>query len=209
MTGDLRFQLSEKGAEADDRMRVVDRVAKYEFQAKDPRQLVSNLINLSMSDELGRVIGADGLDPPADPAEPAAYLLGDVGRVFADSDGSLLILGAAGSGKSTLLRLLLADLLAEAQRTRSAPVAFILNLVSWSHNVSMTKWLQRELRNRYELPAEILDGIMAGGGIALLLDGLDSLRPYDRARCVRHGDQSVQGGTRRRPDRDHLPDLRI
>lgn len=105
----------------------------------------------------------------------------EIGQIFKDAYGRLLIVGLPGAGKTTLL-LQLAQSLLEAELD-ALPV--VLNLATWqSSYINLKTWLEEIV------PAELSTNKSAGklimqqSGLILLLDGLDEVKAENRATCL-------------------------
>ncbi|GAA3053809.1 NACHT domain-containing protein [Actinokineospora globicatena] len=120
--------------------------------------------------------------------------------VFDELDRTMVVVGAPGSGKTTILLELANQLLDKAEVDPAEPAPVVLALASWSKSrVSLADWVEREIAQRYEIPAHWVRGWLADGALTLLLDGLDEVDPEHRAACVaainafrgEHGSTSV------------------
>jgi DNA-binding XRE family transcriptional regulator len=66
----------------------------------------------------------------------------DIGQVYDDTIGELLILGEAGSGKTILLLQLTRILLDRAKRDENHPIPVVFNLSSWAvRRLPISRWL--------------------------------------------------------------------
>ncbi|MEO8136967.1 MAG: protein kinase [Betaproteobacteria bacterium] len=142
--------------------------------------------------ELGLALRQDATHHPweaiVQSAGPATFPLAPgtrIGEVFHDLAGAMLILGQPGAGKTTQLLELARDLLTGAMQNESRPVPVVLHLSTWAdQRLSLADWLVDELDKRYDLPPGAARACLAGGELALLLDGLDEVAPVHRAECV-------------------------
>ena len=92
------------------------------------------------------------------PPETSRDLAAGMGiiEVYDDQGQALLILGAPGVGKTTLLAELANDLLNRAAREQDHPMPVLFNLSSWAGlRESLTKWMARELTDRYDVPQKL------------------------------------------------------
>ena len=106
----------------------------------------------------------------------------DIGQIFHDMNGELLVLGKPGSGKTILLLQLAEHLLAKAQSDPKQPLPVVFNLSSWTaKQESLDKWLVDELRRSYQVPKKTAESLK----FALLLDGLDEVAENVRNACVK------------------------
>ncbi|MCA2214344.1 hypothetical protein [Jidongwangia harbinensis] len=143
---------------------------------------------------------------------------GDIGAVFEELSGSMLILGGPGAGKTTQLLDLAERLIADgrAQRRRSPdnepPVPVVVDLTDWSRPRTrrrwlpsrtrssdpqpMSLWLGTTLRERYGIPAMVSATWLAEDRLVLLLDGLDEVSERDRERCVEEINELQRAVTR-------------
>lgn len=102
----------------------------------------------------------------------------DIGQIFVDMKGELLILGAPGSGKTILLLQLAEHLLGVAQHDTTKPIPAVFNLSSWGREQKpLAEWLAEELRRGYGVPKQTGEDWVRNGKLTLLLDGLDELAP--------------------------------
>ena len=96
---------------------------------------------------------------------------------------SLLILGAPGSGKTTILLELARQLIERARQDETEPIPVVFNLASWNGQI-LAVWLAEQLNVVYYLPKKMAAGWVNENRMLLLLDGLDEVREYGRAKCV-------------------------
>ncbi|MCI0643946.1 MAG: protein kinase [Chloroflexi bacterium] len=109
-----------------------------------------------------------------------------VGRLFAESDHALLILGAPGAGKTTTLIRLARELITVAERDPSRPVPVILNLASWvERRLAIADWVVEDLTAKYQIPRKFGRDWLENGCLILLLDGLDEMPGRYQADCIR------------------------
>jgi hypothetical protein len=105
--------------------------------------------------------------------------------VFDMMDQALLILGAPGAGKTTIMLELARDLLDRAEREPEHPIPVVFPLSTWeASRKPLAEWLADELNLRYDVPRKIAQEWVAADQILPLLDGLDTIRPKQRASCV-------------------------
>lgn len=123
-----------------------------------------------------------GADPAATQSLPRSTAITEL---FEASGHSLLLLGAPGGGKTTLLLMLGKALLAAARRDACRRVPVVFHLATWAEQrLPLADWLVGELDKRYDVPPRIARDLLAGGGLVLLLDGLDEVESAQRAACV-------------------------
>lgn len=117
---------------------------------------------------------------PAHQAAPTKMI-----DLFEASGRALLILGAPGSGKTIALLDLAHALLARAERDPTQPIPVVFNLSAWSDpDQAFADWLIAELSDKYRIPKKLGRAWLDGHRLLLLLDGLDEVRPDQRAACI-------------------------
>jgi hypothetical protein len=97
----------------------------------------------------------------------------------------LVVIGRPGAGKTSAAVLLTCGLLAD--RRPGEPVAVLLDLAGWRPSTEEFEvWLGRTLAGRYGLRAVAREAgrLVAERGVIAVLDGLDEMRPEDRAAAV-------------------------
>ncbi len=116
-------------------------------------------------------------------AEPAIPSLPDCLAYYQESNGSLLILGAAGAGKTLSLIQLARDLI--ETRIATGPLPIILNLSTWAESqTAIGDWVVEELITKYQIPHKFGRQWLEAGRLILLLDGLDELPETQRPHCI-------------------------
>lgn len=111
----------------------------------------------------------------------------DIGQIFHDMNGELLILGKPGSGKTILLLQLAEYLLAKAQDEPTQPIPVVFNLSSWaSKQDPLERWLIDELYRSYAVPRKTAEQMLEHQQLTLLMDGLDEVAENVRDDCVEH-----------------------
>ena len=102
----------------------------------------------------------------------------DIGQIFNDMKGELVILGDPGGGKTILLLQLAEKLLGYAQHDPTQPIPAVFNLSSWTTEYkTFADWLIYELKRGYGVPKKIAQDWVENGKLTLLLDGLDEIAP--------------------------------
>ncbi|MBL7809032.1 MAG: NACHT domain-containing protein [Saprospiraceae bacterium] len=105
----------------------------------------------------------------------------EIGEIFEQANGRLLIVGMPGSGKTTLLLRLAIELL---DRPGNA-IPVILNLATWRKEYKIfDEWLQRILPNEVRFSNEITEEVIDNTSFILILDGLDEVPELDRNSCL-------------------------
>lgn len=109
-----------------------------------------------------------------------------ISQIFREMNRALLILGAPGSGKSITLLQLARDLVTQAEHDESfvQPVPAVFNLATWTEGQPLVDWLAAELSAKYQIPKRIGQPWLENHRLLPLLDGLDEVKPKDRAACV-------------------------
>ncbi len=116
-----------------------------------------------------------------------------VAEIFERLERSLLILGEPGSGKTTTALQLTRDLITKAERDESQPVPVVLNLSAWSPEWHpLRAWIEKEIRNKYHVPARISRPWLEQDRLVLILDGLDEVAAVHRTACVDAIDRFVE-----------------
>ncbi|MDT3398498.1 tetratricopeptide repeat protein [Streptomyces sp. B1866] len=147
---------------------------------------------------------------PGDPRGPGpdGWPSGAIDRVYDREGRSLLILGAPGSGKSTTLYQLAAQLLRRAEEDPEQPIPVVVPLADWGRKRrrgfrrrrdgadeqrpdDLGAWLVWYLRRHYKLRPHVGRSWIAQHRLALLLDGLDEVRPAVRDRCAQYLDEAA------------------
>lgn len=107
--------------------------------------------------------------------------------------GSLLILGQPGSGKTTTLLDLAQALIQRAEDDLSFPFPVLFTLSSWTDpRRGMQDWLVEELKLKYGVRADIAKSLLESKQLAVLLDGLDDVKPGYHSMCVQAINQLLQ-----------------
>ncbi len=97
---------------------------------------------------------------------------------------SLLILGAPGSGKTTMLLELACQLIMRAREDITEPIPVVFNLSSWTEELTLADWLEKELNAIYYVPEKTALTWVKENKMLLLLDGLDEVKQASRSKCV-------------------------
>lgn len=110
---------------------------------------------------------------------------GSIAAAFEENECGCLLLGAPGAGKTIALCELTRDLIERARQDISMPLPVILRLATWRqlYKGDLKAWINDQLRSQYGLGQTHLEEINSRG-LILLLDGLDEVRPQERAPCV-------------------------
>ncbi len=108
----------------------------------------------------------------------------DIIKIFTDLNGEVLILGAPNDSKSLLLDLerKIKALLLQNNADLSTP--FVLNLLSWTRDKSLNKWLLDEISQHYETSQAVVSSWIESQKLSLLLDGLEMMTEQQRNDCV-------------------------
>jgi hypothetical protein len=117
-----------------------------------------------------------------------------ISHIFDEMNRALLILGEPGSGKTITLLQLAQGLIAqaEADETFSHPVPVVFNLSSWlDKGQPLIDWMIGELTAKYQIPKRIGRPWLENNRLLPLLDGLDEVKPENRAACVEAINQFV------------------
>ncbi|MCP4402524.1 MAG: NACHT domain-containing protein, partial [bacterium] len=115
---------------------------------------------------------------PIPPGKPIIESFDEIGR-------ALLILGAPGSGKTTTLLELARDAIVRAENDPTHFIPVIFNLSSWTDpRQNLADWLEEEFNLKYQIPKKIAQQWIENHELLLLLDGLDEVKPANRAACV-------------------------
>jgi len=146
----------------------------------------SELLELGLQDRPDAVEDPWQLDALEARVEKRELSTGGISDLFAENQGSLLILGAPGSGKTLTMLRLARDLVARAESDPAQPVPVVFPLSSWSAKKyqDLTDWLVDELNTKYHIPKEIGRSWIEATRLTLLLDGLDEVHADDRTACV-------------------------
>ena len=97
----------------------------------------------------------------------------EIGRLFQDAHGRLLLVGQPGAGKTTLL-LQLADRLFDLE---ADALPIVINLASWrSSFIKLENWLEEVLASQMSTNKSGAKAILRQANLILLLDGLDELK---------------------------------
>jgi energy-coupling factor transporter ATP-binding protein EcfA2 len=108
-----------------------------------------------------------------------------ISELYAQSTGSLSLLGQSGAGKTTLLLTLARELLARARSDDRQPIPVVFNLSTWrASRRTLDGWLFDELANRYGVERHSARPWLRADLLALLLDDLDELVEEERAACI-------------------------
>ncbi|WP_272264107.1 NACHT domain-containing protein [Streptomyces xanthophaeus] len=102
--------------------------------------------------------------------------------VYRQCSQRLLVLGRAGSGKTTQLLSLTRDLLPEPEDVEE-PLPVVLLLSRWTGG-DFRDWVANELEALYRVRGPVAAQLLEEGGLTLILDGLDEVRPQIRGRCI-------------------------
>ncbi len=105
--------------------------------------------------------------------------------IFEKMNRALLLLGEPGSGKTITLLELARDLITRAEADPTQPIPVVFNLSSWIDKRQLfVDWLMVELSIKYQMPKKIGRAWLEDNRILPLLDGLDEVKPENRAACV-------------------------
>jgi Effector-associated domain 11/NACHT domain len=106
----------------------------------------------------------------------------EIGKLFQDAHGRLLIVGQPGMGKTTLL-LELADRLFDLE-VDALPL--LINLASWKSDFNtLENWLEEVLPSELSTNKSGAKAVLQQSNLILLLDGLDELKePSEMASCL-------------------------
>ncbi len=107
-----------------------------------------------------------------------------ISDVYAQAEGTLLIMGEPGAGKTTTLLQLVSHLLTEAELNKSHPIPVVFSLANWTGNIGIGAWMVNELANRYEVPRRLGEKWLRNGQLLPLLDGLDEVEVEQRIPCA-------------------------
>ena len=109
-----------------------------------------------------------------------------IGDIFNEMERALLILGEPGSGKTITLLELARDLISrvEDDETFNQPIPVVFNLSTWTNDEPFIDWLVAELTTKYQIPKRIGRHWLENDVLLPLLDGLDEVRPENRATCI-------------------------
>lgn len=121
-------------------------------------------------------------------AEPAALVLPPgktIADVFQELDHALLVLDGVGAGKTVSLLALAREAIGRAERDPLQPIPVVLNLSSWAQSRQpIADWVVEELNARYQIPARLGRQWLDEDLLALLLDGLDEVKPERLPACI-------------------------
>lgn len=110
----------------------------------------------------------------------------EIGQIFTDMGGKLLILGAPGAGKTVLLLQLVRSLLDRATTDTAHPIPIVFNLSSWGeYHGSLIAWIVDRLWQEYQVPRKVAVNWIENERLLLMLDGLDEVREDYRTPCVK------------------------
>lgn len=88
----------------------------------------------------------------------------------------ILIVGKSGLGKTTTLLELSRELVSMAQEDPKFSIPVVLNLSSWrGGEETIADWVVKELKQSYQIPAELGEDWLETDEFLLLLDGLDEM----------------------------------
>jgi hypothetical protein len=106
--------------------------------------------------------------------------------VFAEMEGSLLILGELGSGKTAILLELARQAIAWAEQDPTHPIPLVLDLAWWANRKQrFADWLVDVLSDKYYIKEDAIRTWLENDELLLLLDGLDQVQPQKRREvCV-------------------------
>ncbi len=163
---------------------------EQEMSSRDRQRLIQRVIELRVHQELSSRLGLashavsqtlrvrpDLVTRNILTSNPPTSLLEAMDRSF----GPLLVLGSPGSGKTTALLSLLSQLVSKAQQNSDEPIPELFLLGSWD-GTDMLTWLGKEFSQRHGYGRDVKHWI-AGGDLAILLDGFDELDPARRVAC--------------------------
>lgn len=109
----------------------------------------------------------------------------DLRQTFNDSDGALLIAGAAGVGKTITLLTLADELLLDSADDPTAPIPIVLLLSTWANKKQpLDQWIVAELTARYQIPRQLGQRWLTENRLVLLLDGLDEVPRTEQTHCI-------------------------
>ena len=103
--------------------------------------------------------------------------------MFENHGGTILLLGQPGSGKTEKL-LELGRELADRARFNGNPIPVVVNLSSWRRGDELAVWIERELVEKYNVPARRTREWLNNNELVLLLDGLDEVGPDAVGPCI-------------------------
>lgn len=105
----------------------------------------------------------------------------EITKIFKDSHGRLLIIGAPGSGKTTLLLELELKLLEIEKNT----LPIVLNLATWQAEFkTLEEWLERILPAELGVSKALAKKVVNEYPLILLLDGFDEIKEEERTACL-------------------------
>lgn len=109
-----------------------------------------------------------------------------INEIFDQANESLLILGEPGSGKTITLLELARDLMTRAVVEENKPIPVVFKLSLWTEKTqSLSDWLIAQLHSQYHIDEKISSGWLKNHRILPLLDGLDDVKPQNRASCIK------------------------
>lgn len=190
-TGDIRitYQL-DAAADAEQRLlrELLEQVWRFwiedQLQALAPGELI--LLNResrprAVAHPLENVAAVHDRDSETIAAQRStASLYDDCGR-------ALLILGEPGTGKTVTLLDLARTLLGRARASErfTEPVPVVLPLSTWPDGSDrFLNWVLAQLGSLYSVGRKAALGLLNNRRLVLLLDGLDEIRPEQRAACI-------------------------
>lgn len=104
---------------------------------------------------------------------------------FEKADRALLIQGEPGSGKTVSLLTLARSLLEAFREGEFEQVPVVLLLPNWAEKQRpLGEWIVDQLNSRYQIPRSMGSRWLAQNRLALMLDGLDEVKPLYQENCL-------------------------